>query len=390
MRGRLVLRVLMSLRISPKARRNFSRIALAAVLVAVVGLGWRPVKRWLFPISPLVSTPKIAMEKLEARSLYYNNMAKPWLLQLRGDLLTAEDGDAKSARAVSFAQATQNPRLFRQLDRQYRFDTVVLLDDPSRYQRLLDHLLEPEPEKRDFRLVYLDHWVLVFKRGAAREWEPGDAEVVRQRMAGLHSEDRASFLAMAAMKMLAVRQFEAAKRWLDEALSADGSSVDALTGLAQYYVWLGKWKEAEAFADKALAQSENCVGAVAVKVLTMRATKHMLDAFKFSEKLNTLIPEDPVRLWQHSQLAHEAKLYDAEIVALTRLIKLVQDEERPVAEYEFHLGEAHAFAAMQDGTHAPKAVEHFNRALADPLLPADKRKFAEERLATIRERTGLR
>ena len=390
MRGRLVLRVLMSLRISPKARRNFSRIALAAVLVAVVGLGWRPVKRWLFPISPLVSTPKIAMEKLEARSLYYNNMAKPWLLQLRGDLLTAEDGDAKSARAVSFAQATQNPRLFRQLDRQYRFDTVVLLDDPSRYQRLLDHLLEPEPEKRDFRLVYLDHWVLVFKRGAAREWEPGDAEVVRQRMAGLHSEDRASFLAMAAMKMLAVRQFEAAKRWLDEALSADGSSVDALTGLAQYYVWLGKWKEAEAFADKALAQSENCVGAVAVKVLTMRATKHMLDAFKFSEKLNTLIPEDPVRLWQHSQLAHEAKLYDAEIVALTRLIKLVQDEERPVAEYEFHLGEAHAFAAMQDGTHAPKAVEHFNKALADPLLPADKRKFAEERLATIRERTGLR
>lgn len=389
LRGRLVVRALMSLRISKKARRNLLRIVLAAVVFAAVWFGWRPVKRWIFPVSPLVSTPQIALEKLEARSLYYNGEAWSWLLQHRADLLTAEDRDGKSARVLSFAQAPQSPRLFRQLDRQYRFDTVLLLDDPSRYQRLLDHLLEPEPDKRDFRLVYVDHWALVFKRSAAREWEPADAEPLRQRMAGLHSEDRATFLAMAAMKMLAARQFEAAKRWLDEAVDADGNSVDALTGLAQYFVWLGKWKEAEAYADRALAQEENCVGAVAVKVLTMRATKHMLDAFKLSEKLNTLIPEDPVRLWQHAQLAHESQQYAAEIVALTRLIKLAKEEERPVGEYEFHLGEAHAFSAMKDASHAPLAVEHLNKALAEPSLPADKRKFAEERLATIRERTGL-
>ncbi len=365
------------------------RLALAVVLITAVSFVWRPVKRWLFPMSPLVSTPQIALEKLEARSLYYNSEARPWMLQRRADLLTAEDRDEKSARVVSFAQAPQNPRLFRQLDRQYRFDTILLLDDPSRYQRLLDHLLEPEPDKRDFKLVYLDHWALVFKRGAAREWEPGDSDPVKQRMAGLNAEDRATFLSMAAMKMLAVRQSEVAKHWLDEAVSADGSSVDALTGLAQYYVWLGKWKEAEAYADRALAKNENCVGAVAVKVLTMRATKHMLDAFKLSEKLNTLIPEDPVRLWQHAQLAHESQQFAAEIVALTRLIQMALDEERPVAEYEFHLGEAHAFSAMKDGAHAPMAVEHLKKALADPSLPADKRKFAEERLATIRERTGL-
>ena len=389
LRGCLLLAALMPLQISPKARRNVLRFSLAVVVITVVWFGWRPVKRWLFPMSPLVSTPLIAMEKLESRSLFYNNMARPWLLQKRTDLLTEEDEDEKSARVVSFAQAPQSPRVFRQLDRQYRFDTVLLVDDPSRYQRLLDHLLEPEPDKRDFKLVYLDHWALVFKRVAAREWEPADAEPLRQRIVGLHSEDRAAFFAMAAMKILAVRQSEVAKRWLDEAVSADGSSVDALTGLAQYYVWLGKWKEAEAYADKVLAQNENSVGAVAVKVLTMRATKHMLDAFKLSEKLNTLIPEDPVRLWQHAQLAHESQQYGAEIAALTRLIKLAKEDERAVGEYEFHLGEAHAFAAMKDGTHAPMVVEHLNNALADPSLPADKRKFAEERLAIIRERTGL-
>lgn len=379
----------MPLRISPKARCNSLRILLVVAVASALWFGWRPVKRWLFPVSLLVSTPQIAMEKLEAHSLYYNGEARPWLFRKRADLLTVEDKDEKSARVVSFAQAPQSPRLFRQLDRQYRFDTVLLVDDPSRYQRLLDHLLEPEPDKRDFKLVYLDHWALVFKRGATREWEPRDSDAVKLQMAGLHSEDRAAFLAMAAMKMLAVRQSESAKRWLDEAVSADGGSVDALTGLAQYYVWLGKWKEAESYADKVLAQNENCAGAVAVKVLTMRATKHTLDAFKLSEKLNTLIPEDPVRLWQHAQLAHESQQFGAEIAALTRLIKLAKDEERPAGEYEFHLGEAHAFSAMKDGTHAPMAVEHLNNALADPSLPADKRKFAEERLATIRERTGL-
>ena len=379
----------MSLKFSQKARRHLLRIAVVAATITAVWIAWKPMMRWIFPPSPLVSTPQIALEKLEARSLYYNNMARPWLQKQRADLLTSEDQDEKSARVVSFGQAPQSPRLFRQLDRQYRFDTVLLIDDPSRYQRLLDHLLEPEADKRDFKLVYLDHWAMVFKRGAVREWEPGDSEAVRQRMAGLHSRDRATFLALAAMKMLAVRQSETAKRWLDEAMSADSSSLDALTGLAQYYVWLGKWKEAESYADKALAQQENCINAVAVKVLTMRATKHMLDAFKLSEKLNTLIPEDPVRLWQHAQLAHESQQYSAEIAALMRLIKLAEEDERPTGEYEFHLGEAHAFVSMQDGTHAPLAMEHLKKALTDTKLPADKRKFAEERLAIIRERTGL-
>ena len=373
-----------------KSRRIAALFSLAIVVGAAGLATWRLLAPWLFPPNPIVATPQLALAELQGRSLYFNGLALPWLDRFRPDLLTPEDRDPSGPRRRAFVQAPQNPKLFRQLDRQYRFDTVLLLGDPSNYQRLLDHLLEPEPEKRDFRLVYLDHWTFVFKRGAPREWQPADGEIVRQKVSAARGGDRAIFLAQAAGKMLAVRHIEAAKKWLDEAAGLDGGSVDVLSGLAGYEIALGRWLPAETFADKALKRDGNSVPALAAKVVAMRATAHKIDAFKLSEKLNTLIPEDPVRLWQHAQLAHEAGRNEAEIKALTRLVELARSEGRPAAEYEFFLGEAHAHAAIDDADHARFAIQHLRSAVADPLLPVEKRKFAEERIGTIRERTGIK
>jgi tetratricopeptide (TPR) repeat protein len=381
----------MSAHLSPKLIRRTITFLVVALLGLGAWLGWKWwLKPWLFPPSPLVVTPKLALEALQAKNLYFNGLALPWLVQFRPEFLTPEDRDRASSRSRSFLQATQNPKLFRQLDRQTRFDTILLLDDPSNYQRLLDHLLEPEPTKRDFKLVYLDHWALVFKRDAEREWLPPDAEPLKQKIAGVSSEDRAAFLAKSAARMLAVRQSEPAKLWLDEAIAADSGSVDALAGLAAYYVALGKWPEAESYADRALEKREDFIPALQAKVVAMRGTGHHIDALKLSKKLNMLLPEDPVRLWQHAQLAHDARDYDTEITSLERLIELAKTEERPSGDYEFRLGEAHVFQAMNDAAHAPKAIAHLRNALRDPSLPPDKRRFAEERIATIRQRTGLK
>ncbi len=371
-------------------RRRLALLAVIAAVVTALVWNWPEIEEFLFPVDPLVSEPGIACKEVQARSLYFNGIALPWLEKLRPDLLTAEDRDASSARRRAFVQAPQNPKLFRQLDRQHRFDTLLLIGDPSNYQRLLDHLIEPAPEKRDFRLVYLDHWAFVFKRTSAREWQPSDAAAIRQQIEKLRARDHAAFLAMAAGKMLAIRQIENAKRWLDEARALDGHSIHVLGGLAGYHIAIGRWIEAEAFADKALARNEEFIPALAAKIVAMRATRHHIDAFKLSVRLNRLIPEDPVRLWQHAQLAHEAKQNAAEITALNRLIELAKEEGRPASEYEFYLGEAHAHEAIDSAEHAPLALEHLRRAIADPLLPAEKRKFAEERIAIIRERTGLR
>ena len=360
----------------------------------VVLLGWQAwgkwIRPWLFPPDPLVVTPAIVLKELTAKTLFFSNEARPWLLKLRPDLLADGDRDPESPRTRAIRQANINPKLFRQMDRQLRFDTVLLLGDPSGFQRLLDHLIEPEPSKRDFQLVYLDHWSYVFKRTTAKPWEAGDAGALRAKLAGVSSEGRAAFLAKTAAKMLAIREYETAHQWLDEALKLDGGSVDALAGMANFQITLGKWKEAAAFADRALEKDADFVSALAARMVTQRATKHFLDAFRTSKRLNSLIPEDPVRLWQHAETAREARLRSEQVKALERLIELAKAEDRPTGSYEFYLGDAHIYLSTEDATHVPKAAEHLRRALADPSLSPEHRKFAEERLRTIQERTGLK
>ena len=371
------------------------RLLLITLLGGIVVLtGWQVWKRWLgpwmFPPTPMIVTPSLVLTDLTAKSLFFSNEARGWLLKLRPDLLAEDDRAPDSARSRAVRQANVNPKLFRQLDRQVRFDTVLLLGDPSGFQRLLDHLIEPEPSKRDFQLVYMDHWSYVFKRGNVKPWEPADAETLRAKMAGLSAGDRAIFLSKTAAKMLAIRENAEARKWVEEALALDGDSVDALAGMANYQITLGKWKEAEALADKALEKNADFVPALAAKLVAQRATKHFLDAFRTSKRLNTLIPEDPVRLFQHAETAREARLRAEQVKALERLIKLAEDEGRPTGSYEFYLGDAHIYLSTEDAAHVPLAIEHLRKALADQTLSAEHRKFAEERMATIRERTGLK
>jgi tetratricopeptide (TPR) repeat protein len=376
---------------SRKLRIVLKVVACLLALVFAVQAWKRWISPWLFPPDPKVVTPVLVLESLSGKSLFFSNEARPWLLKHRPELLHADDKVADSDRSRAIVQANVNPKLFRQLDRQVRFDTVVLLGDPSGYQRLLDHLIEPLPEKRDFQLVYLDHWSYVFKRGAAvKPWQVADAAALREKMAGVHGSGRAAFLAKTAAKMRAIGEDETARVWLEEALKLDGDSVDALAGMAHYQNSLGKWKEAEAYADRALEIDIKNPSARAEKMVTLRATNHFIDAYRVSQVLNTVIPESPMRLWQHAEAAREAKFRTEQIKALERLIALAKAEDRPTGTYEFYLGDAHVYLSKEDATHVPKAAEHLRIALADPSLSNEHRKFAEERLLTIRQRTGLK
>jgi tetratricopeptide (TPR) repeat protein len=188
--------------------------------------------------------------------------------------------------------------------------------------------------------------------------------------------------------MLALGFKDAAKQWLDEAMSADSSSTDALAGMAGYYAVLGRWPETESYADKALEVAENSIPALQRKYLALRGTKHFLDAFKVSERLLKAVPEEQnhMLLLEHAHIAHEAKQYGAEIAALTRLIALAAAAGRPTGNYEFELGQAYSFSALQDEDHGDRAIEHYQKALTDKQLAPDRRKFADEQLKLITER----
>ncbi len=345
---------------------------LAAVIVALRGSGRKP--------DPLLTTPTLALEVLQARSLYFNSVARPWLGEQRPDLLTAEDRDETSERARGLTQAVQNPKLFRQLDRRYRFDALLLTGDPSQFKPLLDHLVET----KDWRLSYADHTSLVFRRDDGKVWEVADFAPVRARMKETSSRDQATALAQTAVKLLAAGQPAAGRQLLDEAVHLAPQLPDAANGLAIYHLGRAEWREAAAQLERALAADRKFLPALATKTQLLYGTKRYNEAYALSRELVTKMPDDPSLLFYHAKIAHEAHAYKAEIEALEKLIALAESEGRPVGGYQLYLGQA--YAATGD---AERSIDSFMLALNDADLPADQRAFARENIARIKKRTGF-
>lgn len=329
---------------------------------------------------PLLSGPTLALQELSAKSLYYNGIARNWLISQRPDLLTPEDKEADSPRTRGLVQAVQNPKLFRQLDRQYRFDTLFFVGDPSQYRPLLDHLLEA----KDWTLTYLDHTSLIFRRDGSTPWNLEEFAKVRKHFDEANASDRASFLAQAAGKMIAVRRTDLANQILEEARELDDQLPEVWSTSARYRMALGQWNDVLADADRALAIDPDWMPAIACKAQALYAGKYFSDAYGYSRRLIDNNPNDPGLLFYHAKIAHEARAYTDEIRTLNRLIELAEKENRPTSGYRVYLGQAYA----ADGQAEP-SLEQFGKALADPELPTEQRKFAEETAARIRARVGL-
>ena len=330
--------------------------------------------------NPLLDSPQLALESLEAKSLYYNGRAKPWLLSLRPDLLTPEDRDADSERSRALPQAVQNPKLFRQLDWKYRFDALLLVGDPSEYRPLLDHLVET----KDWTLRYVDHTSMVFRRDGGRAWELADFAPVRARFAESKPRERAEVLAETAVKLLAVKQNDAAKELLDEAVGLDSGEPHVANALATYYLDLGQWREASEQIERALSADDEFLPALATKTQLLYGMKRFGEAYELSSQLIAKLPDDPNLLFYHAKIAHEAHAYKAEVATLNKLIAQADLLGLPVGGYRLYLGQA--YAAMGD---ARRAVDAFMLALNDPDLPDDQRAFARENIARIKKRVGM-
>ncbi|MHA3773978.1 hypothetical protein ACXR0O_20795 [Verrucomicrobiota bacterium sgz303538] len=360
----------------PRSRRFFLALGVVALVAIATALFMNSRRQ-----NPLLAAPTLALQEVSGKSLYYNSAARDWLLSKRADLLTPEDRDNNSARTRGLIQAVQNPKLFRQLDRQYRFDTLLLVGDPSQYRPLLDHLLET----KDWALSYLDHTSLIFRREGDRPWSKEEFAKVRTSFEKASASDRATFLAQAANKLIAVRQTTLAKELLEEARGLDEGLAEVWSTQAQYRMAMGQWNDAIADADRALAIDEDWTPAIAAKTQALYSSKHFSDAYPYSRQLIEKHPDDPSLLFYHAKIAHEARAYTDEIRTLTHLIELAEKENRPASGYRVYLGQAYA----SDGQ-GKESLEEFRKATADPELPKEQRQFAEESSAMIKARIGVR
>jgi tetratricopeptide (TPR) repeat protein len=350
--------------------------ALLCVLVAAGAI--RSIRLQANRPTPELSTPVLAIETITARSLYYNAAARPWIAKDKPALLQKDDTGAGSPRARAFAQATQNPKLFRQLDRELRFDALLLSGDPTQYRPLLEHLIETN----DWTLKYLDHTSLIYERGGKQRWEPADLAAIRRRF--VRPREEATFLALAATKMIALHMLSPAEQLLAEAEQRDARIPEIWQARAISRMNQGDFVQAFAHIERALQLDPRSLPALGTKTQILYSTKKIPEALALSAKLIEARPEDPALLFYHAKIAHDAHAHSEEISALEKLVAVAEREGQPASGYRIYLAQAYA----ADGQAEP-SIAQFTRVLADSNLSGEQRRFAEETLAQIKKRSGL-
>jgi tetratricopeptide (TPR) repeat protein len=349
--------------------RFIKPVLLLAVLAAVGLWTWNWMKQPWRPKSANAIEPRLALAVLKGPVVYGNGAALGWLQREKPALLPIKKLQPK------MAQATQDSQLFRQLDREQRIDEVWLLGEPSSYKPLLDHLLET----KDFALSYLDHTSVIFRRGG----EAWSETQLKQAMASFSdSRERAYAEALAATKLIAVRQGEPALKLLEAAQAASSAVPEVWSGWAGYRISKGLWADALTAAEKALAIDPNFMPAVACRAQCYYSTKHFSNAWNEGERLLAANPDDPAMLFYHAKLAHEARAFQAEVASLQKLIGLAEKAGANVSGYRVYL--AQAYAATND---ADNAMDQVTLALLDTSLPREQRQFADELLGQIKRAT---
>lgn len=324
------------------------------------------------PVDPRLLHEQLGLGQVrDVHYLFFTPGSHADLLAERPDLLAAADEHA-------FAKAVQVPEAFRELDHGRQFEALLLSGDPTTYKPLLKHL----SESKDFVLTWLDNSVLIFRRYGARAWVEADLTSAAGQFRG---ENKARFLAGAATRLIAIGQLGMAKQALDVAQPLGGNLPEMWTALALYDGEIAHWKEAVDALDRALALEPDFTPAMTTKAQILFGARRFDEALAISDKVVEEHPDDPSMLFLHATISHEAHAYDREVAALKHLIELADAQGQSTTGYRIYLGQAYA----ETGDAMPSLIE-FKKAVEAPDISPEQRKFAQDCIDKIAERTGKR
>lgn len=360
---------------SPTPHRFTKPALLISALLVGAGLVWlnlpQPKKLWR-PTAPENVEPRAALAALQGPVTYGNGPALIWLDRDKSTFLPPK-ALPKGEWRPSFIQATQDARLFREMDREARFAEIWLLGEPSSYKPLLDHLLET----KDFALSRVDHTGLIFRREGGN-WS--ESQLAETLAAFTDPRERAYAQSMAATRLIAIHQAEPGRKLLEAAAAGAPEVPEVWSGWSRYYMAQSKWDRALEAADKALALDPDFQPGIACRAQTYFATRRFSEAWKDAERMIEANPNDPAILFYHAKLAHEARAFQAEIESLKKLVDLAELARANSSGYRVYL--AQAYAAAND---ADNAMDQVTLALLDTSLPREQRQFADELLTQVKQ-----
>lgn len=282
----------------------------------------------------------------------------------------------RDERVSMYAQAARDPQYWRQLDRRFRFEGVLLLGDPAGYRPLINHLRN----SADWVLTYLDHIGIVYRRAPAEPWDPGSLEKLAQRFAA--PKEKTVFYVQTAGRLLAVGNVLLAQKQLQAAQALEPNSAELWAQFANLYIHMSKWKEGLESAERALKERPDYGPALSIKAQLLLAAKQPGKAFEVSTRLIQVQPKDPTALFLHARLAHAANAYGSEIEALEQLVALAEKEKQSSTGYRLYLGQAYAARGQ-----AQPAMDEFQKVLGAGDANEEQRQFASQLLEQIRSRS---
>ncbi len=347
--------------------RWFSR-AVAAVLLVLAGGCGKPAATDARLAAPTALAD--AATEAGAQHVFFNPQARKFLIAAGRDLAPATPGEFS---------AVENPALWRRLDRQTRFDAVVLAGQPSDYAALLRHL-RGSP---DFRLARLDNWGVLFLRGQPEAYTPPSAGDAVADLAD--PGDRAEYLAQMAVVLDAAGEPDAAADYLERAAGLAPEKSTIRTRAAYIDLQHHRFREAVEKAGQALEIDPKNLPALQIKAQALAASGDIDKAWLAAEEMKSIAdPADMNALFLHAQIASAAHAYSREQDSLERLIDLAGKAGIPAASYHVYLGQCHA----KQGKPRP-AIENLEAALAGPHLTDTQRADVETALKTIVARSGI-
>ncbi len=321
-------------------------------------------------LDPRLAGEQLAISRLrDAHYLFFPPGSHADLQAARPDLVAAGDERA-------FAEAVQMPWIFRSLDHRRQFDALLLSGDPTTYKPLLHHL----GESKDFVLTWLDNANLIFRRAPARAWTEPDLTAAASQFQG---ENRARFLAGAATRLIAIGQFQMARRALESAGPLGKGLPEYWTALALYDGEVQHWTDALDALNRALALDPNFTAALTTKAQILFGARRFDEALAISDQVVEQHPDDPSMLFLHATISHQAHSYDREVAALKHLIDLAGAQGQSTTGYRIYLGQAYA-----ESGYAMLSLIQFQTAIEAPDISPAQREFALDCIGKIRAKTA--
>jgi len=345
-----------------------------AFFLFVVLSGFLPACQRSVSVDPRLQTPRAladAAVQSGAKNIFTNPRARLFFDARAGHLTLAPATPQDASAALT-------PKSWRRLDREKRFDAVLLAGPVGEFQPLLTHLVDAP----DFRLVRVDNWGVLFVRGEPAPYhapDPGDVPHDFSR-----ASERGGYLARTALMLQAAGQDAAARAYADSALEAAPKEAIVHVGAAALALTRKDYPQAIAESRRALELDPHDLGALEIAARTLAAAGAPDQAWAVANELKSRAnPDDMNVLFLHAQLANAAHAYEAEQDSLERLVKLAEAQGLPTVDYRVYLGQCYAHQGL-----ARPALEQLELAAKAPDLTAKQRADLNTAITTVRSRAG--